>query len=135
MFEQHGNFHLETQGHTIIFTACGAWNMETSIACISGIQRITDGFNGAPFNVIMDSLAFEGLTSDCIDVWVNEIESWLSSNLIAVCRIDDPDSPGYRIYLTAFDQIFKNRIPFSFANNTQEALAWIEKVSGNQATG
>lgn len=133
MFEQHGRFKLETSGHTIFLTLYGAWNAEASIACIESIQRITAKISPAPFSMIIDSLEFEGMTSDCISLWVTEIERWLGANIIAVCRIDDPKSVGYRIFLTPFDAIFRNRIPFSFADNRHEAFAWIERVGGHQA--
>ena len=135
MFEQHGNYELKIVGHSIIFTAKGAWNIETSKACISDFKSITSQFKNSPFSMIIDSQEFEGLTSDCVELWVNEIERWIDCNLVAVSRIDDPDSPGYRIFITPFDKMFKDRIQFAFSNDVSEAMAWIEKVSGNQAAG
>lgn len=135
MFEQHGNYEIEIVGHIIVFTAKGAWNVETTNACISDFKSITRQLKNRPFSMIIDSLEFEGFTADCIELWVDEIERWIACNLLAVSRIDDPGSAGYRIFITRFDKIFINRIPFSFSNDVREAIAWIEKFSINQAVG
>jgi len=122
MNKEHGKYSLCCEGQIIFLEAYEAWNEESSTSCINEMKFIVNTMQHNNFAILANSLKLEGMTPESFNLWFEALDFFFKNGHNFFIRIDKPSSIEYKLFSEPFDKITKQRMPFQFANSTNEAI-------------
>jgi len=124
-FIEHGEYDLIPDGQIIFYKPYGAWNKEAALVAIADFERAIQLLADEPFAIVVDSSQLDGFTADSMHTWSQAIQYWYDRGHRAFVRVDDPNSPNYRIFLKRFDDTFEQKMAFTLCESHKDAFRWL----------
>ncbi|MGS2721092.1 hypothetical protein [Paraglaciecola aestuariivivens] len=127
-FPEHGEYQIQRQQDIILIRASGAWNLETSKKIMEEMKGLIDELKKKPFALIIDTHNLEGITSESYETLTEGLNYWVANGFSALARLDDANSPNYKVYVDSFDAELKKHMPYRFADSMEQGIAWLNSL-------
>lgn len=120
-----GSYVVKHDKEIIIFAGRGVWGTTPSKNAIRAITRAIDMVDLQDFSIIADTSEVEGITPDSFKLWREAVENWYQRGHKTLCRVDNPESHNYKVFLRGFDDFARSCQTFSFVNSIQDGVDWL----------
>ncbi len=127
-FNEHGTYEVTVDGNIISLVTKGNWNLETTVSCIDFINSAIENMASDRFAIAVDTLEVDGITPECLSVWLDAINYWPTIGMGAVSMTSDQESLKFRVYLGNFDKALKSVVDYRYTASFKEATAWFNEL-------